>query len=130
MGVRVHEPRGLHVPAGHIVQIPHAGMTEHLFDFLLLRGRGRAGAGKRRIAHNVVQLPVGHQGLPIESQGIAAHNGGAGTQGNAGKIPPEMPPHLDIHLVVHKPHGHLRNLRRKFLDFDSVELLHTHPAEL
>ena len=48
----------------------------------------------------------------------------AGLERDAGEIQAKFLADPQVHLVVHQPQGHLRNLRGELFNFDTVELVH------
>jgi hypothetical protein len=46
--------------------------------------------------------------------------------GYAGEVQAEFFAHLQVHLVVHQPQGHLGDLRRELFNLDAVKLVHVH----
>ena len=78
---------------------------------------------KRRIAHDVTDLPGRHDGFPVNLQRIAADNRAADLQGDADKVKAELFRHQQIHLVIHQPQSHLRDLRGKLLNLDAEKLI-------
>ena len=51
------------------------------------------------------------------------HDVRRGAQRNAGEVQAELFAHAQVHLVVHQPQRHLRNLGRELLDLDAVKLI-------
>ena len=54
------------------------------------------------------------------------HDVRAGFERNARKVQTKLLAHAQVHLVVHQPQRHLRNLRRKLLNLYPVKLIHIH----
>ena len=52
------------------------------------------------------------------------HDARTGLERDAGEIQAKLFADPQVHLVVHQPQGHLRNLRGELFNFDTVELVH------
>ena len=59
----------------------------------------------------------------LSVQGISANDGRGGCERDSCKSFAEIVADFDIHLMIHEPHGHLRNLGGELLNLDTVELV-------
>ncbi len=116
--------RGLHIPGGHIIQ--KTGIfyiAENSGNILALLIVHELRSHKRRVAHDVTEIPGGRNFFPVDGQRVAADNLGAGLQRNARIVEAELFGNQQVHLVIHQPQRHLRNLRGKFLNLDAGKLV-------
>src|SRR5689334_18178518 len=87
-------------------------------------------ANKRWIAENVRKPVLGYDRLPIELEGISVVNVGRGAQRDTDIVASKGFRQPHIHLVVHKPQGHLSNAGRKLLYLNSIKGVHVYPGKV
>ena len=81
-------------------------------------------AAKRWIAENVSALRRVEHRCPIYFKGVGVLDGGRGLQREAREVTAEGFGEAHVHDVVHHPERDLGDAHRKFLDFNSIELVH------
>ena len=81
---------------------------------------------ERRVPQYIAQLTLRDDALPVGAEGVGADDGGARAERDADVVLAEHVAHERVHLVVHEPHGDLRDLGGELLDLDAVELVHVH----
>ena len=118
----------LKIPTRHIVNFSGGLIGLALFVYVdgqdvlfLLLGLQRI-THKRRIAHNVIQLVLGHHALPVQTQGVPLNDIRVGFQGK------EIKAHVDDifgflhHLALGNPQGGLGYGHGKIVDLNPVKL--------
>ena len=116
---------GLEVPSADEVQ--NTGTlyaSEHDSHVLLLIRVLFFLPNERRIPEDVIQLLCIHDVVPIDPQRVVIDDRRRLLQRQPHHVLAELLGHAQVHLVVHQPHRHLRDLGGELLDLDAVELVH------
>ena len=128
---RLQVLRGFDIPGRHkIQQASVVDAVEGQARVFALDVAHKLGAHKRRVAQHIAAALRWQHIFPIERERIAVHHMRRAFERNACEVQAKLFAHAQVHLVVCQPQRHLRNLGRKFLDLDAVELVHVQADEL
>lgn len=115
---------GFQIPRGDVIEVAGvAKFTEHFGHVFALRGCLVMFPDEWRIAHDVGTVFGGEDAVPVEGQGVAVDDGGAGFQGDANEEFSKRFRESHVDLVVGQPQGGFGDAHWEFFQFDSVKLV-------